>query len=329
MADGGVSNFHCKRSPWFDNYCKRPNTTARSVAQNVLRVPAGSSDMFFRYDLMENLRNQVRAPKYEGSIEFTLEDSTIQEAWFTPGGSNSNFSWWADLPNRRPEQSHNYAVGCDISRGTGASNSVAAVIDVNTSELVGLLVTPYHRQEQFAELVVALCEWLGGVERPLLNWELNGGSDFTARIDELGYYHLWEDENGKQGWYSAGGPNGSKIAMLNSFEAALFEGEKENTEFDFLKLYDEQTINEMAQYVFAEGRVDVIPAYMATESSGAKAVHGDRVIAVGIANLCAKQQTEGHRDKYSLVEQGSFFDRVRRKEEMDAKKKRDSKEWWI
>jgi len=328
VADGGISNFHCKRSPWFDNYCRRPNTTARSVAQNVLRIPAGSTDMFFRYDLMETLRSQIRSPRYEGRIEFTLAESKIQEAWFSPGGSNSNFSWWDSLPNRRPEQSHNYAVGCDISRGTGASNSVAAVIDVNTSELVGLLVTPYHRQEQFAELVVALCEWLGGVERPLLNWEKNGANDFEARLDELGYYNFWDSNKNFYGWRSSGGPNGTKIELLNSYEAALFEGQKEKTEFDFLHIYDEQTINEMAQYVFFEGRVDVGPATMQTESSGAKAAHGDRPIAVAIANLCAKQQVPGRRDQYSLVEDGSFLDRVRRHEEAEAKKKRDSKEWW-
>ena len=328
IADGGLSNFHCKRSPWFDNYERRPNVTPRSVAQNVLRVPSGSSDMFFRYDLLEWLRSEVKMPRYLGKIEYVLDNGVISDAWFAPGGSNSNFSWWGPLPSYRPDQSHNYAIGCDISRGTGSSNSVAAVVDVNTSELVGLLVTPYHRQEQFAELVVALCEWIGGVERPLLNWEKNGASDFEARIDELGYYHLWEDGKKNYGWRSSGGPQGTKIELLNSFEAALFEGRKEETEFDFLKLYDEQTINEMGQYVFFEGRVDVGPATLQTESSGAKAAHGDRPIAVALACLCAKQQTKGRRDIYSLVEEGSFLDRKRRREKDEAKKQKNGKQWW-
>jgi hypothetical protein len=329
VADGGVSNFHCKRSPWFDNYCERPNVTPRSVAQNVLRVPAGSTDMFFRYDLLENLREQVKAPNYEGKIDYELENGMVDWAKFVPGGANSNFSWWGQLPNKRPDQSHNYVVGCDISRGTGASNSVAAVVDVNESKLVGLLVTPYHRQEQFAELVVALCEWIGGVERPLLNWETNGASDFAARIDELGYYHLWDDGKKGHGWRSSGGPQGSKIELLNSYESALFEGQKETTEFDCLYIYDEQLVNEMAQYVFFEGRVDVGPATMQTESSGAKAAHGDRVIGVAIATLTAKQQTIGRRDQYTLVEEGSFFDRKQRRDRADAKRKRQSKEWYI
>jgi len=329
IADAGVSNFHCRRSPWFDNYAKRPNTSPRSVAQNVLRVPAGSSDMFFNYALMENLKDKIKSPRYEGKIEYILEGSSIKESWFTPGGSNSNFSWWGELPNRRPEQSHNYAVGCDISRGTGTSNSVAAIIDVNTSELVGILVTPYHRQEQFAELVVALCEWIGGVERPLLCWETNGASDFEARIDELGYYNLYDNEKKFKGWRSSGGPQGTKIELLNSYEAALFEAQKEKTEFDCLYIYDEQLVNEMGQYVFFEGRVDVGPATMQTESSGAKAAHGDRVIGVAIANLCSKQQVKGRRDPYSLVEEGSFFDRKRRRETAETKRQKDSKIWYI
>lgn len=328
IADGGVSNFHCKRSPWFDNYEKRPNTTARSIAQNVLRIPAGSSDMFFNYALLEKLREEARSPDYEGTIEYILEGSTINNAWFEPGGSNSNFSWWGELPNRRPNQFHNYAVGCDISRGTGSSNSVAAVVDVNTSKLVGLLVTPYHRQEQFAELVVALCEWLGGTQRPLLNWETNGASDFEARVDELGYYNLWDNGKKGHGWRSSGGPQGSKIELLNSYEAALFEAQKEHTEFDCLYIYDEQTINEMAQYVFFEGRVDVGPATMQTESSGAKAAHGDRVISVAIATLTAKQQQKGTQDAFHIAEEGSFFDRKMRKEQAIAKQKRYNKDWW-
>ena len=328
-ADGGIGNFHSKRSPWFDSYEKRPNTTARSVAQNVLRVPAGSSDMFFRYDLLEWLRDGIESPRYEGKIEYILEDSTISSSWFTPGGSNSNLSWWDALPSRRPEQTHNYAVGCDISRGTGTSNSVAAVVDVNTNELVGMLVTPYHRQEQFAELVVALCEWIGGVERPLLNWEKNGASDFEARIEELGYYSLWDNDGKFYGWRSSGGPQGTKIELLNSFEAALFEGRKEKSEFDRLYVKDEQTVNEMAQYVFFEGRVDVGPATMQTESSGAKAAHGDRPIAVALACLCAKQQSPGKRDQYALVEEGSFFDRKRKRDELEAKKQKDSKIWYM
>ena len=329
IVDGGIETFHRERSPWLDAEYKRPGRTRRGMAQNVLRIPAGSSDLFFRYDLLEHLRDGVKSPLYHGNIEYQIENGEVANPVFAPGGSKSNLSWWDNLPSRRPNQNHNYAVGCDLSKGTGSSNSVAAVVDVNENELVGLLVTPYHRLEQFAELVVALCEWIGGVERPLLSWETNGATDFSARIDELGYYNLWDNGKKGYGWRSSGGPQGTKIELLNSFEAALFESLKEKTEFNYLRIYDAQTIIEMGQYVFFEGRVDVGPATMQTESSGAKSAHGDRVIGVAIACLCAKQQTPGKRDQMYMADEGSFMDRKARKEQLDNKNNKNNKKWWI
>jgi hypothetical protein len=331
ILDGGVSNFNQPRSVWYDAEEKRPGRTQRGLAQNVLRIPAGSSDLYFSFGLIERLRDQTRQPEYQGDIAYTLDEANqIRETWFEPGGANSPLVWWGELKQGRPFQGNNYTVGCDLSKGTGTSNSVAAVVDVNTNEVVGLLVTPYLSITDFAEKVVALCEWVGGNSAPLLIFEENGAPDFLKRLDSLGYYSLWIKENkagqklkagNRYGWRSTAGPNGTKVEVLNGLDAALHEGLKEEPRFPPLKIYDEQSINELGSYVWYEGKVDIGPASAQTETSGAKAAHGDRVIAISIANLARKQSEPGSGSTQRYYSEDSWQARRDDREQRDAKQK--------
>ncbi|MFW9879077.1 MAG: hypothetical protein ACFFG0_38850 [Candidatus Thorarchaeota archaeon] len=338
VADGGVSTFGMDRTAWFDVDEKRPGRTRRGIAQNLFCIDSGSTELFFDFNLLNNLKDGVCDPDDFGDINYELDSNNyIQDVWFEPGGKQSIFCWWGELPNRRPNQNHNYVVGCDLSKGTGTSNSVAAVEDVNTNEIVGLLVTPYKTIPDFAEQVVALCEWVGGNIQPLLIWEENGASDFLRRVDELGYYNLYVkiDKEGnklksktKHGWRSMGGPEGTKKAILDQLENSLQEGLREYIRFSFLKLYDSQTINEMEAYVYFEGKFNVGPVAMQTESSGAKASHGDRVIAVALCNEGKKQIEPGICVTTQMIHPDSWLARKQNKETAIAKQKENSKIWW-
>ena len=338
VTDGGVSCFGQMRSTWIDSEFDRPGRTARGMAQNVFRIPSGSSDLFFSFGLIEKLRDQTRQPYYQGDITYVLDDNNyIGDTWFEPGGNNSVLSWWGELLQGRPFQGHNYIVGCDLSKGTGTSNSVAAVLDVNTNEVVGLLVTPYLSITDFAEKVVALCGWVGGNSAPLLTWEENGAPDFLKRLDELGYYSMYIKENkagqklkagNRYGWRSTAGPNGSKVEVLNKLDAALHEGLRDGPRFPPLKIYDEQTINELSSYVWFEGKADIGPATTQTDTSGAKAAHGDRVIAVAIANLARRQCEPGSGSTPKFYSENSWQARRDEKEQEEARAKANGKTWW-
>jgi len=338
IADGNISNFGCDRTAWLDEFERDKAITPRGKSQNLLMIDSGSTDMFFQFGLLEKLRNKTRRPYYKGDIDYTLDkDGYIYDTWFENGGENSILSWWGVLSNGRPFQGHNYVVGCDISKGTGTTNSVASVLNVNTNEIEGMLVTPYLSVVDFAEKVVALCEWIGGSDPPLLIWEENGMPDFYKRVDELGYYSLYvkEDKAGnkkktgnKYGWKSSPGPNGTKVEIMNGLDSALHEGLKENPRFPPIKLYDEQTINEMESYVWFEGRIDVGPAATQTETSGAKATHGDRVISVGVANEGRKQQQKGTGHVSKFYSENSFMARKEAKERKETEKKENGKQWW-
>lgn len=338
VTDGGVSNFGQLRSVWLDTELNRPGRTMRGAAQNIYRIPSGSSDLYFSFGLIEKLRDQTRQPYYQGDITYVLDDNNyIGETWFEPGGANSVLSWWAELNQGRPFQGHNYIVGCDLSKGTGTSNSVAAVLDVNMNELVGLLVTPYLSITDFAEKIVALCGWIGGNSAPLLTWEENGAPDFLKRLDELGYYSLYVKENkagqklkagNRYGWRSTAGPNGTKVEVLNRLDAALHEGLRDEPRFPPLKIYDEQTINELSSYVWFEGKADIGPAASQTDTSGAKAAHGDRVIAVAIANLAMRQTVPGSGVTPKFYSEDSWQTRRDGVEKKETEAKAQGKTWW-
>jgi len=338
VADGNISNFGCDRTAWLDEFERDKAITPRGKSQNLLMIDSGSTEMFFQFGLLEKLRDKTRTPDYIGDIGCTLDkEGYIYDTWFESYGENGILSWWGELKYGRPSQDHNYVVGCDISKGTGTTNSVAAILDVNTNEIVGLLVTPYLPVIDFAEKVVALCEWIGGNEPPLLIWEENGAPDFLKRVNELGYYSLFnkEDKSGKKvksgnkhGWKSTPGPNGTKIEVMNYLDGALYEGLKEKARFSPLKIYDNQTVNEMESYVWFEGKIDVGPAAMQTETSGAKASHGDRVIAVAIANYGKRQQQPGTEHKSRFYGENSWMERKAAKERKEEKQKSNSKKWW-
>lgn len=337
--DGGISNFGMPRTQWLDNEEREKVITPRGKAQNLLCIDCGSTDLFFSFELINKLQDLVRNPDYYGNISYELGvDGYIQDIWFEPGGKQSIFYWWGELPNRRPTQFHNYVVGCDISKGTGTSNSVAAVEDVNTNEIVGLLITPYLSIPNFAEQVVALCEWIGGNIPPLLIWEENGAPEFLWRVEELGYYNLYckVDQEGnklksktKHGWRSTKGPTGTKVSILNALESALYEGLRVEPRFTPLKIYDSQTINELGSYVYFEGKVDVGLASMQTETSGAKAAHGDRGIAIALCNEGRKQIEPGIYQAPKTYHSSSWMARKQKREMQIAKQKENSKLWWV
>jgi len=322
VADGGEGNFNSWRSCWFDKEEKR--RSQRDIAQNILRIPAGSSDMFFDYALLAKIKNSwLKPPDIQGKVKYKLtEDCRIDKVTFETIASPNALKWWGKFERGRPDQSHNYIVACDIAVGTGASNSVMAVGDVNTKELVGLYVNPFIDIMNFAELVVATCKWVGGATKEAyLIWEAGGpGDTFDKCIYKLGYNFVYYQTDEKipkrtkrhkhRGWRPTKGVNGTKFDLLLQLSGALQEGFKDKSKFESLKIHDEQLVNELQSYVFYEGRVDVGPVAAQLETSGAKFAHGDRVIAVGMIVLAMKYQPKAALTQNRSYGEGTFGHRM-------------------
>lgn len=329
IADGGESNFGRWRSVWFDNEVLDRARSSMDIAQNILRVPQGSADMFFSNEMVERIRTKYcRKPEHTGDIawSYTKDGRVENERWEEK--SKGRLRWWGELINGRPDKSHAYIVSCDVSFGRGASNSVAAICDVNTCEIVGMLVDPYVSIGDFADAAITLCRWAGNA---LLVWEANGpGNEFDNRVRFQRYPRVYiprpERQRirtvlNKRGWQSTPGVNGTKIDMLNRLDSALMESLRDEKLSTYIILHDEQTTRELDDYIFDVHKIDVNPSNSATDSSGAKYAHGDRVIAVGIAVIAM----ESHPKLLQKVEKeppvNSFEHRLREYKTEKAKER--------
>jgi len=307
IADGGVSNFGCQRSIWFDGQTRDRSRTMIDIATNILRIPHGSAEMFFSSQLLALYKNRYTVPLEDpdvirGKMYTDIEGGgKVTNATFKEH-IDHNFQWYDELKLFKgkmcPNPRHNYIVSCDISRGTGASNSVAAIIDVNLRKLVGVYVNAYIDTTDFAELAVGLSRWCNDA---YLIWEANGpGDTFGKRVLKQGYHNIYwnkdeRTERGKHGkkpgWYSTPGINGSKYSILDGMDAGMSEALTAEKNFHYLIIPDHYTLMEMMDYVFAEGRTDVISSTeTGNSSSEGKFAHGDRVIAVSLGFFALKYQ---------------------------------------
>ncbi len=299
IADGGDGNEGGWRSKWYD--AEEKNRTRRGMAQNVDRNPMGAGDMFFAPAVLRRIGLETIQPaKHRGEIQFRLTpqpEVRVKGVHFREGG-RGRFRWWGELIKGRPNQKHNFIVCCDIARGTGSSNSVAQIIDVNTSEQVGIWVCPNTTPDAFADQAVALCKWCGGLTREAyLIWEENGpGGAFDQRRRKLGYTFVYRRVNERAktrkkkntfGWHSG---KKEKFDLLQELDLALARGLQTKPNDKFLILRDERTLRECETYITFENGKIAPSGLSEDEDSGAEASHGDRIISLGLALLAMKEQ---------------------------------------
>lgn len=305
-------------SPWYDGECSR-RTSRKEIAQELDIDYLASGDSIFDLDVLQHIRTsgQLRTPLAIGDLDFFVR--TISEgqrytmgpvAWVAGGGSRK-LQVWAPLLDGRPSQDRNYAMFADIGHGTGSSNSVVKVACVDTREEIASLASADLSPDAFADFCVALAKWVGGRSPAMLGWEANGpGGIFGRRVWRLGYTHVlgnadltiaWTPEDDKIGWYSTGGPNGEKAILLGELRGQLARGE--------LIVRDERFVDEAERYIaYASGTPG--PSETVEETEGARAAHGDRVIATAGLTLTMARQAKVQAEPRKVPE-GSFLWRQR------------------
>lgn len=188
---------------------------------------------------------------------------------------------WYSLLRGRLDQTRNYVIGCDISRGQGASNSVASIYCAETSEKVGEWADANTPPYEFARIAVALCLWVGGARNnglPLLIWEQQGpGWDFGRQVVKVYNYPIFysdkqvgtttDKKSKKYGWHST---RDKKAEALGILRRAYAHG-------GFIN-HSELALEEAKTYVYYDGG-GLGPASLSEENEQARKTHGDRVIA--------------------------------------------------
>lgn len=286
-----------RRSIWYDRECDR--RTPRDKAINIDMDYIGAGDTVINpMTLMRQTEEFGRPPTVCGEIEYFYRQNKLASFRFYPNFGRRRLQWWGELAGGRPPQTHNYVVGCDISLGAGYSNSVASVFDCNLNMKVGRWSCPNTSPTMFAEVVVALCHWVGGASTvPFLIWENNGcGQVFGRRVIELNYPLVYrarrENTRAMQkteqvGWHNT---RESLTNLLIEYEAALEAAFNKSAAVTFPFVNpDKQALHEAEEYVFYENG-GVGPASCQEDEGGAKAAHGDMVIADALCCLARKEQ---------------------------------------
>jgi hypothetical protein len=262
------------RSPWYDLQCERSGDDVE-IAQELDIDYLGSVSQFFDASKLSAYKAEFCRPALlTGELEYLVESCK-------PTGfqamENGRLSLWMNVNEKGfPVSGSRFVVGADIATGNGTSNSVLSIGNCDTREKVGEWVCPRTSPETLAEVAVALCRWLGNA---LLKWEDNGpGNIFGGAVQKLGYWNFFyrrqETSTKKQqsdvpGWHSN---DTTKRALLGEYRRALFKGELINP--------SEWSLTEAGQYVFVGTLVvHSKAASRTTDPSGARANHGDRVIA--------------------------------------------------
>ncbi len=306
-----------RRSPWYDYECTR--RTRRDKATNIDMCYEGAGDVVFNPSVLLRMIDQVcRRPDLEGEINYSVEDNKVKNIRFADQGHRRRLKWWQPLCGGRPDQTHSYIIGCDISLGSGQSNSVASIFDVNLSMKVGRWKCPNTSPTHFAEQIFAIAKWVGGLSfLPYLIFEMNGvGQIFDRRMYQLGYDFVYRtrQENllnrkvkSGRGWHSQ---TDSKLALLVEYDASLEAHFRPGVSDMAYINPDEDAMREAEDYVFYDnGRIG--PSSAQEDTGGAKATHGDIVIADALCNLARKDQPRAMIEYYPNIGRGCFMDRRR------------------
>lgn len=339
VADGlkGVPSPY--RAPWFDlqEYKRRGNK--RDFICNVCATPLGASDTPFDQEVLQEIgKKHIRHYDYEGEISFeTNYDGTVdeEEVKFFENFGERRLKWWGDLPFGRPSQRSNYIIGVDPSYGLGSANSAAVIYNRNTGEQVGSWTDSTTKPEDFADMMIALAYWIGGIDPAYLIWESNGGCgvNFTNRVVFQRYHWVYtqkrEDSKtrkraSKWGWQSN---EKAKEALLGELGVALGRSISDDDTYMSFVVRDENLLDELSDYVFKEKGKGIIQSSKADLSTGATERHGDRGIAAGLCVLACKEQMKGDPATAERPPFGSFRYYMKQEEERQAKEKRENRKF--
>ena len=322
-----------RRSPWYDRECER--RTKRDKAVNIDIDYIGSGDVVFNpVALNQMIADYGREPDLRGEVEYNVIENRVFNPRFIQNAGRRRLYWWDALRGARPDQSHNYIVGCDISMGSGQSNSVASVFNCNTNTKIGRWLCPNTSPTKFAEQVVALCRWVGGANgNPFLIWENNGpGGIFGRRVVQLGYEFFYRERKEKSisrrrtdqmGWHSG---RESKLNMLLGYDDALCATFQPQMEKRIYINPDITALREAEDYIFYEEGGGIGPSESMEDVGSAKEAHGDIVIADALCQLARHDQPRAAMDFGRHGEVGCMAYRRRVYQEQTE---RDSDLWLI
>jgi hypothetical protein len=309
------------RSPWYDNECARASHPME-IAQE-LDIDWLSSDFQFfdKEELVRIERQDVRKPFWQGELEF--DKDTLEFVGLHPSDKGRLKLWIHPDAYGKLPSSLEAVLGADVSTGTGASNSVAAVANKNTREQIAEWIDSQCLPEDFARICVALAKFFNGA---YMIWDAGGpGSSFGKRVTtDLRYTNVYyrTDEStiarkvsDRPGYYFT---PANKRDTLTDFRSGL-----KNSEY---VVRSQQVITEARDYVHivSTNSIEHSKSRTCIDPTGAGDNHGDAVIASGLAHKACKVFSTDE-DKGEKPEPQNCYAAFKR--EKDIKKRQQESSW--
>lgn len=307
------------RSPWYDLQCRRA-AHPMEIAQELDMDFMGSDYQFFDQVVIDSHKDKhARPPCNRYEIEYNTAADLVQ-VLHRPKG---HWLLWVYLDNHdNPPKDRNYVIGVDIAVGSGASNSVISVVDCKTGEKVAEFAHANIDPVKLAFTAIAAAKWFKGPDGPaFLIWEANGpGIIFSRTVIDRGYRNIFyrsrenkvirDQVSDEPGFYMS---KDGKNALLGEYRRALADGHFINRSVEALR--------ECSQYIYTKtGSIEHAEAINNIDPTGARANHGDRVIADALAcrGLGARSEQKD-KARSAVYPVGSFGWRMERR-------KRDKRE---
>ncbi len=314
-------------SPWRDWKVKNA-IDPREVAQEIDRDHNAAGLVVFDPRIVSrHISLYAKPPIYTGFVEYTgsiqrdlalekaREKGHLEAEWKDAEPGHDWLHLWCELePDRhgnwRPNQLRTYVIGMDIGLGMGSSNSTMSVIEIESGEKVAEAASPHFSPDEWARMAATLGYWFGGVRKcAFLIWEANGPGGLVWKVLRTIRYpwvyrrinedKLTRDISETPGWFS--NPQ-SKRDMLLKLAAAMKRDEFRNP--------SKRALEEAGSYVWYDnGSAGV--GEREDDSTGAKAAHGDIVIADMLA-LYGSEQWHRCKPPEREAPAGSPAERMRR-----------------
>lgn len=271
------------RSEWYDKECLRPGANPVLVAQEYDMNFGASVARYFADALVNRLRNHTVRHPLRG--EFHIDTERLIGVW--SDNPEGRCRLWTELDIRKHPPMGEYVVSCDIAAGVGgggSSNSSITILNRRTGKKVLGFATPAILPYDLAELSIALCRWFVDYkgDPAFLVWEANGhGGEFKVRVERSNFQFYYRRRASGASIYDKGTKIGGywtqkKSALLGPYREALLEGYFDNP--------DKDAVDELTQYqIGLDGEPYHVAEKSKTDSAGAGAAHGDRIISDALA----------------------------------------------
>ncbi len=288
------------RSPWYDTQCERAGSDLE-IQQELDMAFIGSGSCFFDVDLLNTLADETAIPPFRKCVMTHGPDMRTVEF---VDRANGNCHLWIILSrDGKPPKDRKYAMGVDISFGMGATNSTIVICDIQTGAQVLEYADSHIGPTDWADIACAL-GWLFNDAFMVWDGQGGGGGAFRDEVILHGYTNIYfrrTDEKITRKVTDTPGHfwKGSvKIDVFSRYQKAL----KMRTYLNRSR----QSLTEHQFYELVGNTIEHSGSISTQDPSGAKANHGDRVVAAVLCNVGMGERREKTPEEQGVAGPGTY-----------------------